>query len=113
MFKLVLEKAEEPEIKLTISVESSKKQEFQKNMYFYFIEYAKAFDCVDHNKLWKILKEMGILDHLTCLLRNIYAGRKQQLELDREQQTGSISGKEYIKGVYCYPAYLTYMQSTS
>ena len=59
MFKLVLEKAEEPEIKLTISVESSKKQEFQKNIYFYFIEYAKAFDCVDHNKLWKILKEMA------------------------------------------------------
>ena len=76
MFKLVLEKAEEPEIKLTISVESSKKQEFQKNIYFYFIEYAKAFDCVDHNKLWKILKEMGIPDHLTCLLRNLYAGQE-------------------------------------
>ena len=75
-FKLDLEKAEEPEIKLSISVGSSKKQEFQKNIYFCFIDYAKTFDCVDHNKLWKILKEMGIPDHLTCLLRNLYAGQK-------------------------------------
>ena len=75
MFKLVLEKAEEPEIKLPISTGSLKKQEFQKNIYFCFIDYAKAFDCVDHNKLWKILKEMGIPDHLTCLLRNLYAGQ--------------------------------------
>ena len=66
-----------------------KGREFQKNIYFCFIDYAKAFDCVDHNKLWKILKEMAIPDHLTCLLRNLYAGRKQQLELDMEQQTGS------------------------
>ena len=73
MFKLVLEKAEEPEIKLPTSTGSSKKQEFQKNIYFCFIDYAKAFDCVDHNKLWKILKEMGITDHLTCLMRNLYA----------------------------------------
>ena len=76
---------------------SSKKQEFQKNIYFCFIDYAKAFDCVDHNKLWEILKEMGIPDHLTCLLRNLYAGQKQQLELDMEPQTGSKSGKEYIR----------------
>ena len=76
MFKLVLEKAEEPEIKLPISAGSSKKQEFQKNIYFYFIDYAKAFDCVDHNKLWKILREMGMPDHLTCLLRNLYAGHE-------------------------------------
>ena len=62
---------------------------FQKNIYFCFIDYAKALHCVDHNKLWKILKEMGIQDHLTCLLRNLYAGQKQQLELDMEQQTGS------------------------
>ena len=67
MFKLVLEKAKEPEIKLPTSVGSSKKQQFQKNIYFCFIDYANAFDCVDHNKLWKILKEMGIPDHLTCL----------------------------------------------
>ena len=68
-----------------------KVREFQKNIYFCFIDYAKAFDCVDHNKLWKILQEMGIPDHLTCLLRNLHAGqiKKQQLELDMEQQTGS------------------------
>jgi len=65
MFKLVFEKAEEPEIKWPISTGSSKKQEFQKNIYFCFIDYAKAFDCEDHNKLWEILKEMGIPDHLT------------------------------------------------
>ena len=64
-----------------------KAREFQKNI-FCFIDYAKAFDCVDHNKLWKTLKVMGIPDHLTCLLRNLYAG-KQQLELDMEKQTGS------------------------
>ena len=76
MFKLVLEKAKEPEIKLPTFAGSSKKQEFQKNVYFCFIDYAKAFDCVDHNKLWKILREMGIPDHLTCLLRNLYAGQE-------------------------------------
>ena len=63
--------------------------EFQKNIYFCFIDYAKAFDCVDHNKLWKILKDMWITGHLTCLLRNLYAGQEQQLELDMEQQTNS------------------------
>ena len=66
-----------------------KAREFQKSIYFCLIDYAKTFDCVDHNKLWKILKEMGIPDHLTCLLRNLYAGQEQQLELDMEQQTGS------------------------
>ena len=66
-----------------------KAREFQKNIYFCFIDYAKAFDCVDHNKPWKILKEMGIADHLTCLLRTYMQVRKQQLELDMEQQTGS------------------------
>ena len=77
MFKLVLEKAEEPEIKFPTFAGSSKKaSEFQKNIYFCFIDYAKACDCVDHSKLWKILKEMGILDHLTCLLRNFYAGQE-------------------------------------
>ena len=68
--------------------------------------------CVDDNKLWKILQEMEIPDHLTCLLRSLYAGKKQQLELDMEQQTGSKSGKKSVKAVYCHPAYLTYMQST-
>ena len=77
MFKLVLETAEEPEIKLPTSDGSSKKQEnSRKNIYFCFIDYAKAFDCVDQNKLWKMLKAMGIPDHLTCLLRNLYAGQE-------------------------------------
>ena len=77
-----------------------KAREFQKNIYFCFIDYAKAFDCVDHNKLWKILQEMGIPEHLTCLLRNLYADQ------DMEQQTGYKWGKEYVKTVYCHPAYL-------
>ena len=77
MFKLVLEKAEEPEINnANIRWIIKKAREFQKNIYFCFIDYAKAFDCVDHNKLWKILKEMEIPDHLTCLLRNLYAGQE-------------------------------------
>ena len=77
MFKLVLEKAEEPEIKSPTSAGSSKKQESsRKNIYFCFIDCAKAFDCVDHNKLWKILQEMGIPDHLNRLLRNLYAGQE-------------------------------------
>ena len=72
----------------------------------------KPLTCVDPNKLWKILKEMGIPDHLICLLRNLYAGQ-EATEPDMEQRTGSKLGKEYIKAVYCHPAYLTYMQSTS
>ena len=92
IFKLDLEKAGEPEIKLPTSVGLSIKQESsRKSIYFCFIDYAKASDCVDHNKLWKILKDMGIPDHLTCLLRNLCAGKKQQLEPDVEQQTGSKS----------------------
>ena len=87
-----------------------KAREFQKNICF--IEHTKAFDCVGHSKLWRILKEKGIPDHLTCLLRNLYAGQ-EATELDMEQQTGSKSGKEYVIAVYCHPAYLTYMQSTS
>ena len=88
MFKLVLEKGEEPEIKLPTSAGSLEKREFQKNIYFCFIDYAKAFDTVDHNKLWKILKEMEIPDHFTCLLRNLYAGQ-EAIELDMKQWTGS------------------------
>ena len=76
MFKLVLEKAEEPEIKLPTSAGSSKAREFQKNIYFCFIGYAKAFDSVDHNKLWKILKEIGIPCHLTSFLRNLHEGQE-------------------------------------
>ena len=114
MFKLVLEKAEEPEIKLPTSTGSSKKHENskKKHIHFCFIDNAKAFDCVDHNKLWKILKEMGIPDHLTCLLRNLHAGQ-EATELDMEQQTGSKQEKEYIKAVYGHLAFLTYIQSTS
>ena len=80
---------------------------------FCFIDYTKVFDCVDHKKLWKILKEMGIPDYLTCLLRNLYADQKQPLEMNMEQWIGSKSGKEYVKDIYCHPAYLAYMQSTS
>ena len=83
-----------------------KTKEFQKNIYFCFIDNTKASDCVGHSKLWKSLKEMGIPDHLTCLLRNLYAGQEQQLELDMKQQTSSKKRKEYVKAVYCHPAYL-------
>ena len=79
MFKLVLEKVEEPEIKVPTSIGSSKKQENFKKHPFLLFYYAKAFDCVDHNKLWKILKEMGIPDHLTCLLRNLYSGQEAKV----------------------------------
>ena len=90
MVQFSLEKAEEPEIKLPTSDGSSKKQESsRKNIYFCFIDYAKAFDCVDHNKLWTIPKEIGIPDHLTSSWETYMQVRKQQLELDREQQTGS------------------------
>ena len=90
MFKLDLEKAKEPEIKLPTSTDHRKSKRVQENIYVCFMDYAKAFDGADHNKLWKILKEMGIPDHLTCLLRTLKMQvRKQQLELDMEQQTGS------------------------
>ena len=90
-----------------------KAREFQKNIYFCFIDYAKDFDCVDNNKLWKILKVMEIPDHLTCCWEICMQVKKQQLDLDMEQQTGSKSGKEFVKAAYCHPAYLTYMQNTS
>ena len=72
-----------------------KAREFQKNIYFRFIDYAKTFDCVDHNKMWKILKEMGIPDHLTCLLRNLYAGQEATVRTGYGTRTGSKLGKEY------------------
>ena len=90
-----------------------KTREFQKNIYFCFIEYAKAFDGVDHNKLWTILKEMGMPDHLNCFLRNSYTSQEATVKPDMEQQTGSKLGKEYVKAVYCQLAYSTYMQNTS
>ena len=88
-------------------------REFQKNIYFCFIDYAKAFDCVDHNKLWKILKEREYQTTWPASWGICMQVRKQQLELDMEQKTGSKQEKEYIKAVYCHPAYLTSMQSTS
>ena len=90
-----------------------KVREVQKNIYFCFIDYAKAFDCVDHSRLWRILQEMGILEPLACLLRNLYAGQESKDKNGHEQQIGSKQGKEYAKAVYCHPVYLTYMQSTS
>ena len=116
MFNLILEKEEEPEIKLPTSAGSSKKWEFWKSIYLCFIDYAKAFDCVDHHKLWKILQETGIPNHLTTLPASWEIRmqvKKQQLEPDMEQQTGSKLEKEYGKAVHCHPAYLTYMQGTS
>ena len=102
MFKLDLEKAEEPEIKLPTSIGSSKKQrQFQKNIYFCFTDYAKSFDYVEYQTTWPASWEI-------CM-----QVRKQQLELDMEQQTASKLGKEYVKAVYCHPAYLTCMMTTS
>ena len=103
MFKLVLEKAEEPEIKLPTSAGSWKKQEFQKNIYFCFIDYTKAFDCVDHNKLWKILKEMGIPDHLTCLLRNLYAGQEATVRTGHRTTDWFQIGKAVRQGCILSP----------
>ena len=113
MYKLDLEKADKPEIKLPTSVGASKKaKEFQKNIYFCFIDYAKAFDCVDH-KLWKILKFSRTSDHLTCLLRNLYAGQKTTVRTEHETVDWFKIGKGVCQGCIVSPAYLTYMQSTS
>ena len=89
MFKLDFKRAKEPEIKLPTTVGSLKKQESSRKTSISAVDYAKVFDSVDHNKLWKILKEMGIPDHLTCLLRNLYAGQEATVRTDMEQQTGS------------------------
>ena len=90
-----------------------KAREFQKNIYFCFIDYAKAFDCVDHSKLWKILKEMGILDHLTCLLRNWYACQEATVRTGHGTTDWFQIRKESVKAINSYPVYLIYMQSTS
>ena len=90
-----------------------KAREFQKNINFCFIDYAKAFDCVDHNKVLKIMKEMGIPDHLTCLLRNLYAGHEATVRTGHGTTDWFQIGKEYVKAAYCHPAYLTSIQSTS
>ena len=103
MFKQVLEEAEEPEIKLPTSAGSSKKQEFQKNIYFCFIDYAKAFDCVNHNKVWKTLREMGIPDHLTCLLRNLYAGQETNVRTGHGTTDWFQIGKGVCQGCILSP----------
>ena len=90
-----------------------KAREFQKNIYFCFIDYAKAFDCVDHNKLWKILKEIGIPDHLTCLLRNLYAGQEATIRTGHGTTDCFQDRKGVHQGCILSPAYLTYIQSTS
>ena len=90
-----------------------KAREFQKNIYFCFMDYAKAFDCMDHNKLWKILKEMGLLDHLTCLLRNLYAGQEAVVRTGHGTTDWFQIGKGVHQGCICHLAYLTSMQSTS
>ena len=113
MFKLVLEKAEEPEIKLPTSAGSSKKQESsRKNIYFCFIDYTKVFECVDHNKQWSILKEMGIPDHLTCLLRNLYAVQEATVRPGHGTADWFQIEKGVRQGCILSPC-LTYMQSTS
>ena len=86
-----------------------KAREFQKNIYFCFIDYARAFECVDHDKLWKALREMGIPDHLICLLRNLYAGQEATVRTRHETTDGSKLGKEYDKAISHHSAYLTYM----
>ena len=115
MFKLVLEKAKEPEIKLPTSIESSEKQESsRKTSTSALLTTPKPLtNCMDHNKLWKIFKEMVIPDHLSCLLRNLDAGQEATVRTRYGKQIGSKLGKEYVKVVYCHSAYLTYMQSTS
>ena len=103
MFKLDLEKAEEPEIKLQTSIGSLKKQKFQQNIYLCFIDHAKPFDCVDHNKLWKILKEMGISDHLTCFLRNLYAGQEAIVKTKHGTKDWFQIGKTVHQGCILSP----------
>ena len=110
-YKLDLGKAEEPEINIHWIIE--KAREFQKNIYFCFIDYAKAFDYVDHNTLWKILKEMGIPDHLTCLLRNLYASQEATVRTGHGTTDQFQIGKGVRQGCILSPAYLTYTQSTS
>ena len=114
MFKLDLEKAEGTRDQTAnICWNIKKAREFQKNIYFCFIDYAKAIDCVDHNKLWKILKRWEYQITLAASWEICMQVKKQPLEPDMEQRTGSKLGKQYVKVVYCHPAYLTYMQSTS
>ena len=107
----VLQKAEEPEIKLPNPMVIKKAREFQKNIYFCFTDYAKA--CVDHNQLWKILKEMGIPNHLTCLLRNLYAGQEATVRTEHGTTDWFQIGKGVRQGCILSPCLFNYMQSTS
>ena len=114
MFRLDLEKAEEPEIKLPTSVRSLKKQQSsRKTSISAFLTMPKAFDCVDHNKLWKILKEMGIPDHVPGLLRNLYAGQEATVRTGHGTTDWFQIRKRVCQGCISSSAYLTYMQSTS
>ena len=113
MFKLVLEKAEEPEIKLETSTGSWKKQEISRKTSISALLTMPKPLTVDHKKLWKILKEMGIPDHLTCLLRNLYVGQEETVRTGHGTTDCFQIGKEVRQAVYCHPAYLTSMQSTS
>ena len=113
MFKLHLEKTEEPEIKLPTFIGLSKKREFQKNVYFCFIDHVKAFDYVDHNKLWKILKDVGIPDHRTCLLRNLYSGQEATIRTAHGTMEWFQTGKAVHESCMLSTCYLTYVQSTS
>ena len=113
MFKLDLEKAEEPDQIANIHWIMEKAREFQKSIYFCFIDYEKSFDYVGHNKLWKILKEMGIPDHLTCLLRNLYAGQAATVRNGHGTADWFQIRKGVLQGCYRHLTYLTYTQSTS
>ena len=113
MFKLDLEKAEEPDTKLPTSMGSLKSKRILEKIYYCFTDYAKAFDCVDHNKLWKFFKEMGTPDHLTCFVRNLYAGQEATVRTGHGTIDWFQIGKGVRQGCILSLPYLTYMQSTS
>ena len=106
MYKLDLEKAEEQRSNYQHPLDHRKTKGIPENIYFCFIDYTKAFDCVAHNKLWKILKEMGIQDHLSCLLRNLHAGQEATVRTGHGTTDWFQIEKEYIKAVYCHTNYL-------
>ena len=113
MFKLDLEREKEPEIKFPMSIGSLKEQESSRKTSTSALLIMLKTLTLDHNKMWKILQELGIPDHFPCLLRNLYAGQEPTVRTRHGTMTGSKLRKEYVKAVYCHPAYLTYMQSTS
>ena len=113
MFNLDLESQRNQRSNCQHPLDHRKSNRVQKKIYFYFIDYAKAFECVDHNKLWKILKEMGILDHLNCLLRNLYAGQEATVRIGHGTTDWFQIGKGVHQGCILSPYFLTYMQSIS